>query len=143
MILTLAGCASGGPEKIYTQESPRQKGYALSPFVAPPNPTAPNIFIVAARIVVDQEPIRPPGNHQGDPIAIYWGLEEGRNYTFPRNGIEIKDHQGFCNLVSEYVFRCKYARPAPDIIYKYFIRVQDKRTSPPTKLKDVDPTIMN
>ncbi|MGH8714906.1 MAG: hypothetical protein ACREYB_12955 [Casimicrobiaceae bacterium] len=143
LAFTLAGCASGGPERIFTRDSPREKGYMLSPFVAPPNPTAPNIFIAAAKIVVDQEPVRPPGNHEGDPIAIYWALQEGGNYTFPEHGIEINGHSNFCSPVSAYVFRCSYSRPAPDTIYKYVIRVRDKSTSPPTKLKDLDPTIMN
>lgn len=143
LVLTLVGCASGGPEKIFTQDNPRQSGYTPSPFVAPPNPTAPNVFIAAKKIVVDQEPVRPPGDNAGDPIAIYWALPDKGNYTFPEHGIEIKGHPSFCNPVSDYVFRCNYPRPAPDTIFKYVIRVQDKTTSPPTKLKDLDPTIMN
>jgi hypothetical protein len=143
LVLMLAACASDRPERIFTQDNPRQKGYAVSSAVSPPNPTAPNIFIAAAKIVVDQEPVRPPGNREGDPIAIYWALQEGGNFTFPEHGVEIKGHPNFCNPVSDYVFRCNYMRPSPETIYKYVIRVQDRTTSPPTKLKDLDPTIMN
>lgn len=142
LIPLLAACASGGLEKIFTQDNPRQFGYTPT-LVAAPNPTAPNVFIASKKIVVDQEPVRPPGDHEGDPIAIYWALQQGGNFTFPEHGIEIKGHPSFCNPVSDYVFRCNYPRPAPDTIYKYIIRVQDKTTSPPTKLKDLDPTIMN
>lgn len=141
----MTACAVG-PQKIYTQENPRLMGYTLSPLllvatVAPPNPTAPNVFIVASQIVVDQEPIRPPGNQQGDPITIYWALQDANpNYVFPQNGIEIQGHPSFCSPISAYVFRCQYSRPAPGTVYKYLIRVKQNQGPP---IKDLDPTIMN
>jgi hypothetical protein len=139
-ILVLTACATG-PQIIYTREKPRLTGY--TPFVGPPNPTAPNVFIVAGEIVVDQEPIRPPGNQQGDPITIYWGLQDSsKNYFFPNNAIEIQGHPAFCSSgsVSDDVFKCQYNRPAPGTPYKYKIRVK-QRQGPP--IHELDPTIMN
>ncbi len=135
----LTACAD--MRKFYTEEQPRTKGYSLA-FVSPPNPTAPNIFIVDDKwIVVDQEPVRPPGYQQGDPITIYWALPDGGNYKFQQHGIEIAQHPSFCNPVSDYVFRCAYPRPMPGTVYKYAIRVRNDATH--TNLTDLDPTIWN
>ena len=125
----------------YSDEQPRTRGFSQA-FVAAPNPTAPNVLIVGNKIVVDQEPVRPPGNQPEDPITIYFALPEGGPYTFPTHGIEITGHPNFCNPVtgSVYVFVCKYRRPAPDTIYKYVIRVKQDQGPP---LKDLDPTIWN
>ena len=135
--LLLTAC--GGMRTLYTADVPRTTGYSLS-LVSAPNPTAPNVFIVGDKIVVDQEPIRPPGNQQGDPITIFFGLEQGGAYKFPNNGIEIQNYPSFCSPVSDYVFRCAYSRPAPGTVYKYAIRV---RTSTGNPLRDLDPTIWN
>jgi hypothetical protein len=136
--LLLTAC--GGMRTVYTADTPRTTGYSLA-VVSPPNPTAPNVFIVSGNIVVDQEPIRPPGNQQGDPITIYWALEEGGIYKFQQHGIEIQQHPDYCSSVSDYVFKCAYSRPAPGTIYKYAIRVRNSQTG--NNLKDLDPTIWN
>jgi hypothetical protein len=149
--VVLTGCQSPGGDKtegserqqFFTEAWPRLVGYSRFRILVAPNPTAPNVFIVNGKIVVDQEPVRPPGNQQGDPITIYFALEQGGNWVFPAHGIEIQNHPNFCNPVTDYVFLCKYLRPIPDMIYKYTIRVVDKSTTPPTKLKDLDPTVMN
>lgn len=140
LALVLTACAAG-TQKIYTDKSGRGEGFS-SAFVTQPNPTAPNIFIVAGKIVIDQEPIRPPGDREGDPIAIYWALEQGGSYTFPQHGVEIKGHPTFCSPVTgtDYVFSCKYRRPAPDTIYQYTVRVKDRSGRP---IRDLDPSIMN
>jgi len=129
-----------GTRTLYSEAEPRLRGYSLSQ-VAAPNPTAPNVLIVGNKIIVDQEPVRPPGSQQGDPITIYFALEEGGAYSFPQHGIEIREHPTFCNPVqgSIYVFACKYRRPAPETVYKYTIRVKSAEGS----LRDVDPTIWN
>ena len=62
--LILAACA--GARTFYTAEQPRTRGYSLA-FATPPRSTAPNIFVVGQKIVIDQEPIRPPGNRAGRP----------------------------------------------------------------------------
>lgn len=137
----LTACAD--MRTLYTEDQPRTKGYSLA-FVTVPNPTAPNILIVDGKwIVVDQEPIRPPGYQQGDPITIYFALPEGGDYVFPDHGIEIKQHGEFCKAVmgSRYVFKCQYRRPVPDTVYHYVIRVRNERTG--TNLRDLDPTIWN
>jgi hypothetical protein len=141
LALVLTACASG-PQRIYTEGSGRVEGYRLSAFAALPNPTAPNVFIAGDKIVIDQEPIRPPGNQAGDPIVMYFALEDGGMYTFPDHGIEIKGHPDFCKPVlgSVYVFKCAYGRPAPETIYKYVVRVKKAGGG---KITDVDPTIMN
>jgi len=136
----LTACAE--TRTFYTADTPRTKGFSLT-LVAAPNPTAPNVFIVGDKIVVDQEPVRPPGTLQGDPITIYYALAEGGSYVFPEHGVEIKGHPDFCSPISgsKYVFRCAYSRPAPDTVYKYIIRVKNETTG--TTLKDLDPTIWN
>ena len=136
----LTACADMGTRTLYSAEQPRVRGY-FSTFASPPNPTAPNVFIVGDKIVVDQEPVRPPGTQQGDPITIYFGLADKGDYKFPQHGIEIQGHQSFCNPVSDYVFLCTYARPEPGTIYKYMIRVRNDVTH--TNLKDLDPQIWN
>jgi hypothetical protein len=143
LTLVLTACATSREKHfIYTQETPRLEGYTLSAFVAAPNPTAPNIYITAdKKIVVDQEPVRPPGDIEGDRVTIYFGLEQGGAYVFPENGIEIKQHPNFCSPMTRYVVRCSYNRPAPETVYKYVIRVQPVAGGP--RLKDLDPTIMN
>src|SRR4029077_2154457 len=118
--LLLTSC--GGMRTLYTADTPRLTGYSLTA-VSPPNPTAPNIFIVDDQwIVVDQEPVRPPGYRQGDPITIYFALQEGGDYKFQQHGIEIAQNPGFCSSVSDYVFKCAYSRPTPGTVYKYAIR---------------------
>jgi hypothetical protein len=143
--LVLAACASGvGPQEMYSDSKPRIVGYSLSAMVAAPNPTAPNVFITASKeIVVDQEPVRPPGNREGDPITIYFALEEGGPWKFPHNGIEIRQHPNFCQPVtgSVFVIRCSYNRPTPGTVYKYTIRVDP--VGPGSRLRDLDPSIMN
>jgi hypothetical protein len=135
--LVLTAC--GGSQTIYSDANPRVRGYSLFA-VNPPNPTAPNVFIVNNKIIVDQEPIIPPGQ-QGDPVTIYWALDQGGGYAFPNNGIEIHEHPSFCSAVSAYVFVCRYTKPAAGTIYKYFIRVKNETTQQP--LKPLDPTIWN
>jgi hypothetical protein len=137
-VLLLTAC--GGMRTLYTADNPRLTGYSLA-VVAPPNPTAPNIFIVGDKIVVDQEPIRPPGDQQGDPITIYFALEQGGVYKFQQHGIEIQQNPSFCASISDYVFKCAYSRPAPGTIYKYAIRVRNASSG--VNLKDLDPTIWN
>jgi hypothetical protein len=140
LILILSACA-GAPQRIYTSEVRRTEGYRLSALVAQPNPTAPNIFVVGDKIVIDQEPIRPPGNQAGDPVVMYFALEEGGVYSFPEHGIEIKGHTDFCSPTgSVYIFKCAYSRPAPDTIYKYVVRLKKAGGG---RVTDLDPTIMN
>jgi len=138
--LILTACA--GVRTFYTEEQPRTRGYSLA-FVSPPNPTAPNIFVVGEKIVIDQEPIRPPGNQQGDPITIYFALREDGDYSFRNHGVEIQQHPDFCNPVTgtKYLFKCQYSRPAPDTVYKYAVRLKNERTG--DNLRDLDPTIRN
>jgi hypothetical protein len=139
LALILTACATG-PQTIYTRENPRLIRYTLFPF-APPNPTAPNVFIVAGEIVIDQEPIRPPGNQQGDPITIYFALQDpDPDYVFPQNGVEIKEHPNFCSPKSDYLFLCQYSRPTPGTIYRYTLRVKHPHGRP---VQDLDPSIMN
>ena len=106
---------------------------------SPPNPTAPNVFIVNDKIIIDQEPIIPPGQ-AGDTVTIFFALDQNGSYAFPNNGIEIHQYPGFCSSVSAYVFLCKYTKPAAGTIYKYVVRV--KKDSGPM-LKELDPTIWN
>lgn len=138
----LAACAIGGGRQfIYTTERPRLEGYTLR-FAAAPNPTAPNVYITAdKKIIVDQEPVRPPVGALGDRVTIFFGLEQDGPYVFPENGIEIRQHPSFCSPISRYVVRCSYNRPAPDTVYKYVIRVRPVDRGP--RITDLDPTIMN
>lgn len=141
LALVLSACASE-PQRIYTAESGRSAGYRLSALASLPNPTAPNVFVVGDKIVIDQEPIRPPGNQAGDAVVMYFGLEEGGAYSFPDHGIEIRGHGDFCNPKpgTVYVFQCAYSRPAPDTIYKYIVRLKKAGGG---RVTDLDPTIMN
>jgi hypothetical protein len=134
LALVLTACAS---QTIYTEANPRLKGYVAA-FAPRVNPTDVYVLIVEDKIVVDQEPVRPP---TGDPVVIFFSLPDGGNYSFKEHGIEIKGHPNFCNPVSDYVFKCKYSRPAPDTIYKYAVRV--KKGGGGT-IKDLDdPSIWN
>jgi hypothetical protein len=139
--LILTACA--GARTFYTEEQPRTRGYSLA-FASPPNPTAPNIFVVDEKIVIDQEPIRPPGNQQGDPITIYFAIPEEGDYSFRDHGIEIQGHPDYCNPVTgnKYLFKCRYSRPASGTPpYKYAVRLKNDRTG--NNLRDLDPTIWN
>ena len=138
LAVLLAACA--GKPTFYSEAQPRTKGYSLA-LVSAPNPTAPNVFVVGEYIVVDQEPIHPPGDREGDPITIYFALEQDGNYKFREHGIEIAHHPSFCNTVTDYVVKCAYSRPVPGTIYKYAIRVRNTVTG--TNLRDLDPTIWN
>ena len=139
LAVALTACAASVTRIIYTEEQPRIRGYS-SAHVTAPNPTAPNIFVVGNRIVVDQEPIRPPGNQQDDPVTIYFGLEEDGGYTFPEDGVVIRDHRDYCRRASAYVFKCSYRRPAPGTKFKYTIHLKSTTGTPPD---DLDPTIWN
>jgi hypothetical protein len=141
LALVLTACVNLGAPTKYTKENPLTRGYS-APLEVPPNPTAPKIWIANDAIIVDQEPIRPPGNAQGDPVTIFFVLPDGGPYRFPQNGIEIHQNPSFCSGVSDYIFRCAYSRPAPGTQYKYSVRVR-KDGTPPTNLKDLDPTIWN
>ncbi len=136
----LAGCANMGAQKTYGRDFARTSGF--TEFVAEPNPTAPNVFVVGSQVVIDQEPIRPPGTGAGDPITIYFALKEGGDWVFRDHGIEIQGHPGFCDPTSPFVVRCQYSRPVPGTVYKYNVRVWSKAT-PHVSVKDLDPTIMN
>jgi hypothetical protein len=133
----LAACA--GSQTLYSEANPRLGGYSFIA-LSLPNPTAPNVFIVNNKIIVDQEPIIPPGQ-QGDPVTIFFALAKGGAYTFPNNGIEIHQHPSFCSPDSAYVVRCKYTKPAAGTIYKYVIRVKNETTG--QMLRELDPTIWN
>ena len=132
----LAGCA--GSQTLYSEANPRLGGYSLVA-LSLPNPTAPNVYIVNDKIIVDQEPIIPPGQ-QVDLVTIFFALAKEGAYTFPNNGIEIQHHPSFCSPDSAYLVRCKYTKPAGGTIYKYVIRV--KKDGGPM-LKELDPTIWN
>ena len=142
--LVLTACAGVRTQTLYSEKNPRLEGFDASA-VSPPNPTAPNVFVVNNKIVVDQEPIRPVGE-PGSDVAIYFALAQNGDYVFPQpplrpHGIEIVDHGRFCGPISKYVYKCKYQHPPVGTIYKYVIRVVNERTGQP--LKDVDPQIWN
>src|SRR5262249_11384275 len=102
-----------------------------------------------ALIVVDQEPIRPPGDQEGDPVAIYWGLDDSlgdqaQYVWFDDSAIDIKgtgSNKVTCKKLTDFVFRCTYNRPKPETEYKYKIQVWDKQAK--KYIKDLDPTVMN
>jgi hypothetical protein len=144
LTLALTACAGVGPQRIYTEMSPPPRDYTVSPFFMRPNPTAVNVLIVEGnKIVIDQEPIRPPGNQEGDAVVIFFILDDqnGR-YAFPPAGVIVKEHENFCTRHSDFQFKCKYRRPAPDEVYHYKVKVLD-RSPGGRPINDLDPTIMN
>ena len=146
LALLLTACAGVRTQTAYSERNPRLEGFAASR-ASPPNSTAPNVFVVHDKIVVDQEPVRPVGA-PGSDVTIYFALAQDGGYEFPQpplrpHGIEIVGHPRFCDPVtgSKYVYVCRYVHPAADTIYKYVIRVRNEATG--QMLRDLDPQIWN
>lgn len=104
------------------------------------DPHNPGVFVVNDKyIVVNQEPLYFPKGTQD--VRITWQLPSDSKYTFPRDGIVIKDAgDEFADCHPEpngLRFSClnKHSKPGT---YKYTIKVEGSPAVPP-----LDPIILN
>ena len=103
------------------------------------DPHAPNVHVVAGKyIVVDQEPIVIEKGDSDD--RIIWQLPLNTTYTFPADGIVIKDGGVVfkCNVEANGKrFVCKNNKTPG--MYKYTIKVMDGAKT----LQPLDPFVLN
>jgi hypothetical protein len=104
------------------------------------DPQNPGVFVVdSSYIVVDQEPLYFPKGKQN--VTITWQLPSDSRYTFPKDGIVIKDAGDEfpdCHPEQNRLrFACmnKHSKPGK---YKYTIKVEGSPAVAP-----LDPTVLN
>ena len=87
----LSGCASVrvGPERTINLGTRSITVAGLDGFrpsaATLPNPSAPNVFVINGKMVIDQEPVRPIVQTPDGGYLVSWALDFGGGYSFPSN----------------------------------------------------------